>query len=153
MRFNQGKVEVSVIEGIVYPSVGMVISIHDVLISKFHNTEDPVHLGILHEGNLECDIWHIKDFVNEGESRDEKIIIKAAHLMHCLITSHAFVDGNKRIGFVMFLLFLRINNVKFNLDFSDYMPHARFIKKIADRGRKSRNVKLILNWYKKHNKV
>ncbi len=36
---------------------------------------------------------------------------KAARLGHSLISNHAFVDGNKRIGMLVMLVFLRINGI------------------------------------------
>lgn len=39
---------------------------------------------------------------------------KAARLGYSLISNHAFVDGNKRIGMYMMLLFLEINGIKNN---------------------------------------
>ena len=42
---------------------------------------------------------------------------KAARLGFNLISNHAFVDGNKRIGLFVMLIFLQVNSVY--LDFSD----------------------------------
>ena len=42
---------------------------------------------------------------------------KAARLGFNLVSNHAFVDGNKRIGLLVMLTFLEINGVK--LSFSD----------------------------------
>ena len=38
---------------------------------------------------------------------------KAARLGYALIANHAFVDGNKRIGMYVLLVFLRVNGVRF----------------------------------------
>ena len=38
---------------------------------------------------------------------------KAARLGHSLISNHAFVDGNKRIGMFLMLIFLRLSGVDF----------------------------------------
>lgn len=37
---------------------------------------------------------------------------KAARIAHSLITNHAFVDGNKRIGMYVLLTFLETNGIK-----------------------------------------
>ena len=37
---------------------------------------------------------------------------KGARLGYCLITNHAFVDGNKRIGIYVMLSFLEINGIR-----------------------------------------
>ena len=39
---------------------------------------------------------------------------KAARLGYSLISNHAFVDGNKRIGTLVMLTFLEVNGVKMN---------------------------------------
>lgn len=38
---------------------------------------------------------------------------KAARLGYALIVNHAFLDGNKRIGMYVLLVFLRVNGVRF----------------------------------------
>lgn len=42
---------------------------------------------------------------------------KGARIGHSLISNHAFVDGNKRIGMHIMLLFLALNSI--NIDVSD----------------------------------
>lgn len=44
-----------------------------------------------------------------GQDLYPSIQEKAAHLLYFVIKDHPFVDGNKRIGSFLFLLFLRIN--------------------------------------------
>lgn len=39
---------------------------------------------------------------------------KAARLGFSLIANHAFVDGNKRIGMLVMLVFLRLNGIELN---------------------------------------
>lgn len=41
---------------------------------------------------------------------------KAANLLYFVIKDHPFVDGNKRIGSFLFLLFLRLNRDVLNFD-------------------------------------
>ena len=36
---------------------------------------------------------------------------KAAHLLYFVIKDHPFIDGNKRIGAFLFLIFLKDNNL------------------------------------------
>ena len=45
------------------------------------------------------------------------IIDKAAHLGYSLIKNHAFVDGNKRIGTHVMLIFLMLNGI--DVDYED----------------------------------
>ncbi len=39
---------------------------------------------------------------------------KGARLGYCLISNHAFVDGNKRIGVYVMLTFLEVNGIRLN---------------------------------------
>ena len=43
-----------------------------------------------------------------------EIIDKAAQLCYSMIENHPFVDGNKRIGVHLMLVFLELNNIKIN---------------------------------------
>ena len=45
-----------------------------------------------------------------GEDLYPTIIDKAAALFHSLIFNHPFLDGNKRIGVLVMLTFLKMNN-------------------------------------------
>ena len=47
-----------------------------------------------------------------GEEFYPTIQEKAARLGYTLIANHAFVDGNKRIGMYVLLVFLRLNGIK-----------------------------------------
>lgn len=47
---------------------------------------------------------------------------KAARLGHSLITNHAFLDGNKRIGMHVMISFLEINGIRLNLTDEDVSP-------------------------------
>ena len=37
---------------------------------------------------------------------------KAARLMYALVSNHAFIDGNKRIGILVMLVLLRLNGIQ-----------------------------------------
>ena len=54
-------------------------------------------------------------FASEASFGDEEIyptiIEKSARLAYALISNHAFVDGNKRIGVFVMLMTLRLNDV------------------------------------------
>ena len=47
-----------------------------------------------------------------GQELYPTLLAKAARLGHSLIANHAFVDGNKRIGVLLMLVFLEINGAK-----------------------------------------
>lgn len=144
---------VAYLKGYYYPTKEMVVFVHDFLIENFRGSSDEVHGGILSEGNIEHNLHEIKYYVRCDGTFKENCILKAAHLMNSFITSHAFVDGNKRIGFVLFLLFLMLNEVKFSLNFSNYLIHSEFIKDLAERKKDDKeNVALIIKWYSENNK-
>lgn len=44
---------------------------------------------------------------------------KGARLGYALISNHAFVDGNKRIGMYVMMTFLEVNGIKINPDVDD----------------------------------
>jgi prophage maintenance system killer protein len=41
---------------------------------------------------------------------------RAAHLLYFVIKDHPFTDGNKRIGCLVFLLYLKAHNIEFDLN-------------------------------------
>lgn len=135
-------------EGIVYPTKELVLNLHDTLIEDFRDSNDQINRGILNEGNIDFNLIHVKDIVNVKGKKENIILEKAAHLMNNFVTSHAFVDGNKRIGFALFLLFIIENGINFDSDFSDYVKHAEFIRRIASKPRDERTVKKIMKWFK-----
>ena len=47
-----------------------------------------------------------------GEELYPTVEEKGARLCHSLIANHAFVDGNKRIGILVLLVFLEINGIR-----------------------------------------
>ena len=62
-------------------------------------------------GLLESAVYAIQASFGDEEIYPT-IIEKSARLAYGLITNHAFVDGNKRIGVFAMLMTLRLNNVK-----------------------------------------
>ena len=52
-----------------------------------------------------------------GQELYPTIIEKGARLGYNLISNHAFVDGNKRIGILTMLTFLKVNGI--NLNYTD----------------------------------
>ena len=51
-----------------------------------------------------------KDESFDGEDLYSSIEQKAAHLLYLVTKNHSFVDGNKHIAAVLFLIFLAQNN-------------------------------------------
>lgn len=69
---------------------------------------------------------------------------KAAILGYSLISNHAFVDGNKRIGLLVMLSFLEINGIKLSMQNQDLID--------LGLGIASGQIKYpeLLKWIKKH---
>lgn len=72
---------------------------------------------------------------------------KAAKLGYSLISNHAFVDGNKRIGMYIMLTFFEANGIKMELDNSDII---RVGLAVAAGEMKYED---ILEWIKAHEKI
>lgn len=51
-----------------------------------------------------------------GQEAYPTVTGKAAALMHSLVGNHALVDGNKRLGLLATVVFLRINGLLLDLD-------------------------------------
>lgn len=51
-----------------------------------------------------------------GEDAYPTIELKAAALLHSIVTNHALVDGNKRLGWLATAVFLDINGQRVDLD-------------------------------------
>ena len=69
---------------------------------------------------------------------------KAARLGFSLIANHAFVDGNKRIGMFIMLVFLELNGVRIFAD-NDAVLHAGL--SVADG---SMRYEALLDWVRSH---
>ena len=80
-----------------------IIEIHDSLIQDFGGS-----LGILNDGAISyaAEAPAMNVF---GHERYPTIVDKAAILCFTLVTKHAFVDGNKRVGFASMKMFLNAN--------------------------------------------
>jgi len=54
-----------------------------------------------------------------GEDAYPTIKLKAAALLHSIVTNHALVDGNKRLGWLATTVFLDVNGEPVDLDDDD----------------------------------
>lgn len=100
-------------------------------------------VGVRDEALLESAIENIYltfDGVERYPSKEEK----AARLGYSLISNHAFVDGNKRIGMYIMLSFLELNGIKINANDNDVYSLGM---SVADG---SADYDVILNWIKEH---
>ena len=70
----------------------------------------------------------------DGKELYPSILDKAAQLCYSLIENHPFLDGNKRIGIHLTLIFLRINGIDLNysqeelIDFGLKIASGKMIK-------------------------
>lgn len=83
-----------------------VITIHSSLIEVTGGTDGVRDMGLL-ESALETPFQTFG-----GKDLYPALIQKAARLGHSLVSNHPFVDGNKRIGIHIMLVFLAINGVE-----------------------------------------
>jgi death-on-curing protein len=91
---------------IIRPLVETVISIHEELISKIGGMN-----GIRDENLLDMSInspFHTFGGIDLYPS----LIDKAAHLVFSLIKNHPFLDGNKRVGVTVMIIFLKSNGIE-----------------------------------------
>jgi death-on-curing protein len=94
----------------IYPTVAETIEVHRLLIDEFGGAHGLRDKGLLEAAIFRPQIGYYNDLVEE-----------AAALMESLATSHAFIDGNKRISFVMTDVMLRANGY-----FIDVAPEPAF---------------------------
>ena len=86
-----------------------VLLLHQILIEQTGG-EDGVHdMGLLESALAACDATF--DGKELFPTKEEK----AARLCTGLVSNHAFVDGNKRIGVYVMLTFLEVNGIRLNV--------------------------------------
>lgn len=99
--------------------------------------------GVRDEALLESAVENIYATFDGQElypSKEEK----AARLGFSLISNHAFVDGNKRIGIYIMLSFLEINGIRMEADNDEVVELGLTV---ADG---SANYRDVLDWIYKH---
>lgn len=101
-------------------SIDQIIYIHDHIIETFGGGS-----GILNRSNLESAISSINQTF-DNKDLYESDFDKICRLSYNLITSHAFVDGNKRVGVVVLVYLFNLNNIGFKI------PTETFIDTILD---------------------
>ena len=82
-----------------------VVSIHSSLIKASGGTD-----GVRDEGLLESALESPFQTFDEHDLYPS-IIQKAARIGYSLVSNHSFIDGNKRIGIHIMLVFLAINGI------------------------------------------
>ncbi|MDE6111316.1 MAG: type II toxin-antitoxin system death-on-curing family toxin [Eubacterium sp.] len=100
-------------------------------------------VGVRDDALLESAIENIYatfDGIELYPSKEEK----AARLGYSLISNHAFVDGNKRIGMYIMISFLELNGIRIDASNEDVVELGL---SVADS---TANYDSILNWINKH---
>ena len=100
----------------------------------FGNERNDAFAGVL--GNVE------QTFV--GEFLYPTVEERAANLLYLIIKDHPFSDGNKRIGCLIFLIYLRLQNVALKLNDSGLVALALLIAE-SDPKQKDLLIKLVVN--------
>lgn len=85
-----------------------VLLLHQILIKQTGGEDGVRDMGLLESALAACDAT----FDGKGlfPTKEEK----AARLCTGLVSNHAFVDGNKRIGVYVMLTFLEVNGIRLN---------------------------------------
>ncbi len=125
----------------IYLSKSQIISLHDRLIALFGGTT-----GIRNSDLLDLSINSIHQTF-EGKDLYPTVVHKAVHLAFSLITNHAFLDGNKRIGTHAMLVLFALNG--YRLDYTDEELIAIVMAVAA--GQKSEND--LFDWVKERLKA
>jgi death-on-curing protein len=86
-----------------YPSLRQVERLYDQIIAMTGGEH-----GYISKSNLEYLLDTVKD-IGERLDRRQALTKKAAYLLYNIIVLHPFVNGNKRTGYDLVRLFLRLN--------------------------------------------
>lgn len=87
-------------------SVEEVQRLHAKLISKTGGSDGLRDIGLLESAVYSANAGF------DGYEKYSEIEQKAARLMYALVSNHAFVDGNKRIGTLVMLVTLKLNGIE-----------------------------------------
>ena len=94
-------------DDIVYPSVELILGLHDQIVEEGDTTEP----GVRSEDAIGSAVQYISEgFFGEVP---ETIHEKAVHLMRLLVAEHPFVDGNKRTALRTVVVFYMLNGYTF----------------------------------------
>jgi death-on-curing protein len=103
----------------VYLTVAEVVAIHHHQIEEYGGEH-----GMLNQGSLEAAVFRPQTGYYNDLSEE------ASALFESLVNNHAFLDGNKRVGFAAMHTFLLLNG--FDLDISNKAAFEFMIKTIAE---------------------
>jgi death on curing protein len=118
----------------VYLTVAEIVAIHHHQIEEYGGEH-----GLLNQGALEAAVFRPQTGYYNDLSEE------AAALLESLVNNHAFVDGNKRVGFAAAHTFLLVNG--FDLDVGGRAAFEFMIKAIVE-GRF--RFALLRDWFSAH---
>ena len=104
-------------------SVEEVQRLHAKLISKTGGSDGLRDIGLLESAVYSANAGF------DGYEIYSEIEQKAARLMYALVSNHAFVDGNKRIGTLIMLVTLQLNGIKLNFSQNELIRLALNVAK------------------------
>jgi death on curing protein len=102
--------------------------------------------GLRNKGILKSAVYRLQASFG-GQDLYPDLLIKTAVLGHSLINNHAFIDGNKRVGFEAMRLMLRLNGYDIHASINDKF---KFTMKIAEKKLTEND---IAQWVKSHSKT
>lgn len=115
-----------------------VLLLHQLLIQETGGSDGVRDIGLL-DSAIES-AYATFDGNDLYPSKEEK----AAKIGFSLISNHAFVDGNKRIGMYVMLTFLEVNGINLNLSDQDIIDMGMGLAKSEV------NYDSLLNWIIEH---
>jgi death-on-curing family protein len=127
---------------IVYPTVEEIVELHDQVLQQYGGLPG---LRVGGEGLLEAAIGRMQSGFGETELYPE-LADKAAALIHSIITTHPFNDGNKRTALMAGIYFLHIHG--FSTHDSDEL--AELIIAVADDKASLEDLRHWIDNYTKH---
>ncbi|MEI8321224.1 MAG: virulence protein RhuM/Fic/DOC family protein [Alphaproteobacteria bacterium] len=99
--------------------------------------------GIEREKGLEGILGSIEQTF-DGTPLYKSVQEKAAHLLYFVIKNHPFVDGNKRIGSFLFILYLSLQQISHNLNENGLLALALLIAQ-SEPSQKEIMIHLVIN--------
>ena len=100
---------------IVYPSVDDILDLHDDIILQFGGTAGTNELTV---GKVEASIGRMQSGFGDEEFF-KSVVDKASVLIHSIVSTHPFTDGNKRTGMMSGIAFMDENG--YTMDDSEHL--------------------------------
>ncbi len=91
-----------------YPTLVETLELHERLIERFGGKTGVRDMGLLESALMRPQTGYY-----------DSLSLEAAALLQSLTQNHAFVDGNKRVGFATVAIFFRMNGFRLKVDADD----------------------------------